>query len=145
MLDKKIFRLIQEKDFLAMSPLELRPFKWASLEVYDSEYVRNRLLEYNSKFDLINWMSYWTEKERIVSPFDGTEKFDKLKKKSSEAHEKVFGYLFDKDISQKKLHFGYDVFNAIDYQIISENCNNFDVVLDFGSGYGRLGAMFAYK
>ena len=27
MLDKKIFRLIQEKDFLAMSPLELRPFK----------------------------------------------------------------------------------------------------------------------
>ena len=37
-----------------MSPLELRPFKWASLEVYDSEYVRNRLLEYNSKFDLIN-------------------------------------------------------------------------------------------
>ena len=84
-----------------MSPLELRTFKWASLEVYDSEYVRNRLLEYNSKFDLINWMSYWTEKERIVSPFDGTEKFDKLKKKSSEAHEKVFGYLFDKDISQK--------------------------------------------
>ena len=92
MLDKKIFRLIQEKDFLAMSPLELRPFKWASLEVYDSEYVRNRLLEYNSKFDLINWMSFWTEKQRIVSPFDGTEKFDKLKKKSSEAHEKVFSF-----------------------------------------------------
>ena len=90
MLDKKIFRLIQEKDFLAMSPLELRPFKWASLEVYDSEYVRNRLLEYNSKFDLINWMSFWTEKKRIVSLFDGTVKFDKLKKKSSEAKEKVF-------------------------------------------------------
>ena len=145
MLDKKIFRLIQEKDFLAMSPLELRPFKWASLEVYDSEYVRNRLLEYNSKFDLINWMSFWTEKQRIVSPFDGTEKFDKLKKKSSEAHEKVFSFLFDKDITQKKLHFGYDIYNAIDYQIISENYNNFNVVLDFGSGYGRLGAMFAYK
>ena len=68
------------------------------------------MLEYNSIISsLINWMSFWTEKQRIVSPFDGTEKFDKLKKKSSEAHEKVFSFLFDKDITQKKLHFGYDI------------------------------------
>tara|TARA_B100000242_G_scaffold249915_1_gene191300 strand:- start:2840 stop:3748 length:909 start_codon:yes stop_codon:yes gene_type:complete len=145
MLDPKIFKLIMDRDFIAMSPLELRPFMWASLQAYDSPYVRARMQEYNSKFDLIHWMSFWTEKERVISPFDGKEKYEKFKKKSSEAHQKVFKYLFDKEILKKKLHFGYDIYNAIDYYIISQNCDNFNVTLDFGSGYGRLAAMFSFK
>lgn len=145
MLDPKIFKLIMDKDFLAMSPLELRPFKWASLQAYESPYVRARMQEYNSKFDLIHWMSFWTEKERIVSPFDGNIEFEKLKNKSSEAHQKVFEFLFDREILKKKLHFGYDIYNAIDYYIISQHCDKFDVTLDFGSGYGRLAAMFSFK
>ena len=73
MLDPKIFKMIMDRDFISMSPLELRPFMWASLQAYDSPYVRARMQEYNSKFDLIHWMSFWTEKERVVSPFDGKE------------------------------------------------------------------------
>lgn len=145
MLDKKIFRLIKEKDFLSMSPLQIRPFDWACLEIYDSHYVRNRLNEYNSKFDLLHWMSFWTEKKRIVSPFKGNKEFENLKNKSSSAHQEVFSFLFDQDIVKKKTHFGYDIYNANDAFIISKFCKNYNFVLDFGSGYGRLGAMFAYK
>ena len=112
MLDQKIFRLIRDKDFLSMSPLQLRPFDWASLEVYDSHYVRKRMREYNSKFDLLHWMSFWTEKKRIVSPFEGNVKFLNLKKKSSSAHQEVFSFLFDQETVKKKIHFGYDIYNS---------------------------------
>lgn len=142
MLDVNIYNNIRERDFLAMPGLDLRPYTWGSTAVYNDE-VKARLMKYHSKYDLLHWMSYWTEQRRLMSPFTGIEEFEKLKEKSFKAHKKVFNYLYDNEMIKNNYHNGYDIFNAIDSYIIKKNCKDFFTVLDFGSGYGRLGAMFS--
>jgi SAM-dependent methyltransferase len=144
MLDKKIYNLIKEKDFSSISPLELRPFFWGSLEVYDKE-IQKRLSKYESKYDLLHWMSHWTEKKRLISPFKGNKIYEEIKKKSSISHINVFEYLFSKEIVNKKLHNGYDIYNAIDGYLINKHCKGVSTTLDFGSGYGRLGCILGQK
>lgn len=142
MLDVNIFRLVQEQDFLLRSPLELRPYVWGSLEVY-ADGVRNRMSRYHSKYDLLHWLSFWTEPQRLASPFAGEELYETLRKQSYAAHQHVLGQLFTTPARKSEPHAGYDIWNAIDGHIVGEQCPDARVVLDFGSGYGRLGAVFA--
>ena len=142
MLDINVFRLVQQQDFLLRSVLELRPYVWGSLDVY-AEGVRDRMSRYHSKYDLLHWLTFWTEPHRLASPFAGNEDYEALRKQSGEIHRDVLGRLFTTPVTEAKPHAGYDIWNAIDGHIVREHCPDASVVLDFGSGYGRLGAVFA--
>ncbi len=141
MLDASIFQLIKEQDFISRSPLELRPYVWGSLDVYE-DAVQKRLSHYHSKYDLLHWLTFWTEPERLVSPFSNEDKYKALRTTSRLTHENVLKMLFSSGSMNSELHAGYDIWNAIDGYIVSEHCSNVRSVLDFGSGYGRLGAIF---
>ncbi len=141
MLDTSIFQLIKKQDFILRSALELRPYTWGSLNVYEDP-IQKRMSHYHSKYDLLHWLTFWTEPERIVSPFGkGDKQYESFLKLSRCQHENVLKKLFSPDSISSELHAGYDIWNAIDGRIISEYCPNVRSVLDFGSGYGRLGAI----
>ena len=53
--------------------------------------------------------------------------------------------LFSKECVEAKPHQGYDIWNAIDGNIISQYCPEVKAVLDFGSGYGRLELFLGMK
>ena len=59
MLDAKIFQLVKEQDFISRSALELRPYTWSSLDVYE-DAVKSRMSTYHSKYDLLHWLTFWT-------------------------------------------------------------------------------------
>ena len=77
MLDVNIYNNIRERDFLAMPGLDLRPYTWGSTAVYNDD-VKLRLMKYHTKYDLLHWMSYWTEKRKLMSPYSGIDEFEKL-------------------------------------------------------------------
>ena len=70
MLDAKIFQLVKEQDFISRSALELRPYTWSSLDVYE-DAVKSRMSTYHSKYDLLHWLTFWTQPSRLSSPFVG--------------------------------------------------------------------------
>lgn len=142
MLDPDIYRLVREQDFLLRSALELRAYEWGSLEVY-TEAVRKRLSAYHSKYDLLHWLTFWTEPQRLASPFAGDPNYESLKTRSRTVHQDVLAKVFTTPVTEPERHAGYDVWNAIDGHIVQTHCDDVSVVLDFGSGYGRLGAIFA--
>jgi SAM-dependent methyltransferase len=141
-LDPYVFRLIQEKDFGLMPALSLRSYSWASLAVYD-QVVRDRMKHYRSKYDLLGWFKFWTEQHRLASPFDGQSEYESYRRSSTERHEVVLRRLFStlKD-ETRHLHGGYDIWNAIDSQVVFSQCKETQTILDYGAGYGRLGLAF---
>ena len=139
MLDSKIFNLIKEQDFMLMGALDLRAYEWGSLNTY-REDVKSRMQNYTSKYDLLGWFGYWTEKERLMSPFKNTPKYGLYKKSSSINHETILKKIFSTyKTSTPEIHSGYDEWNAIDAHIIFSQCKTHETVLDYGAGYGRLG------
>ena len=144
MLDAKIFQLVKEQDFISRSALELRPYTWSSLDVYE-DAVKSRMSTYHSKYDLLHWLTFWTQPSRLSSPFVGEKRYESILRSSFEKHQYVLGMLFSKECVEEKPHQGYDIWNAIDGNIISQYCPEVKVVLDFGSGYGRLGAVFGHE
>ncbi|KLN58954.1 hypothetical protein WH96_20235 [Kiloniella spongiae] len=141
MLDASIFQLIKEQDFISRSALELRPYAWGSLDVYE-DAVQKRMSRYHSKYDLLHWLTFWTEQERLVSPFTGNKEYEELRSNSAFVHKNVLKMLFSSGFIKSEPHAGYDIWNAIDGHIVSQICPDAKSVLDFGSGYGRLGAVF---
>lgn len=142
MLDVNIFKLVREQDFLLRPSLDLRPYVWGSLEVY-ADAVQTRMSQYHSKYDLLHWLTFWTESARLASPFTGEPAYERLKEESCTVHQTVLRYLFDAAKINSAPHAGYDIWNAIDGHVTSVHCSDVKTVLDFGSGYGRLGAVFA--
>ena len=141
MIDKNIYNLIREQDFALMPALDLRSYEWGSLAVYNQD-VRERMVHYHSKYDLLHWMTFWTEAERLGSPFAGEEKYEAIKSRSAQAHIKTLNNVYSKFDHTKKPHAGYDIWNAIDGYIVDTKCDSPSTVLDFGAGYGRLGLVF---
>lgn len=137
-----IFRMIREHDFALLPALDLRKYAWGSLEVYNRD-VRERMQHYRSKHDLLSWFRFWTEDWRLGSPFKGDSKYEELYGISSRRHQKMLKRIYStfKD-EDKRIHAGYDTWNAIDSFVILENCQETANFLDFGAGYGRLGVIF---
>jgi len=142
MLDQSVFNLIKDQDLLMQPPLRLRPYVWGSLDVYQ-DGVKDRMSKYLSKYDLLHWMTFWTEEERLASPFVGDEGYEAKLLKSSQIHQSLMTKIFTTPIIEDKPHTGYDIWNAIDTHIVDSQCADVHTVLDFGAGYGRLGAMFS--
>lgn len=141
MLDLKIFNLVKEIDFRLMSPLKARAYSWGSLAVYNS-YVSNRFEFYSSKYDLLHWLSFWTEEGRLGNPFQDDDYFMKVEAESSKLHQKALRRIFSTDNADPSKHKAYDIWNGIDGYLVKQHCPDARVVLDFGAGYGRLGAVW---
>lgn len=141
MLDIEIYRNVRDHDFLLLPALDIRKYAWGSTKVYKG-LVRSRMLNYSSKFDLLNWFKFWTEKWRLVSPFEGEKKYEEFKQLSKERHDYILKRIFSTYKKESQIHNGYDIWNAIDSYIITEKCSSIKNMLDFGAGYGRLGLIF---
>jgi hypothetical protein len=141
MLDVKIFNLVKELDFRLMSPLKARAYTWGSLSVY-SDYVSNRFESYSSKYDLLHWLTFWTERERLGNPFQDEVLFKEIAAESSALHKKALSRLFSTGHAESGNHAAYDIWNGIDGYLVRQHCPDAKVVLDFGAGYGRLGAVW---
>lgn len=98
------------------------------MAVYD-EYVRARMSKYHSKYDLLHWLSFWTEEARLGSPFSGISEYENLKEKSATAHQDILAKIFNKYDLSKAPHAGYDIWNAIDGYIVDTQCDNVSTVL----------------
>ena len=141
MLDLNVIRKIKDLDFLLMPALEIRKYEWASLKVYN-EYVNSRMNEYSTKYDLINWLQFWTEEWRLSSPFESNTLYKKLIKISRKGHDKILKRIYSTYKNSTNVHNGYDIWNSIDAFIILDQIDNINNIFDFGGGYGRLGIVF---
>lgn len=140
MIDQKAFHWVKDRDFAMMGALRQRAYSWGSTAVYDDS-VKRSLVEYGSKFDLLGWFNYWTEDWKLGSPYAGEERYEELKQLSADLHERLLGRLFGSLGEIPADHAGYDVYNAIDANVIVTKAPNCRSVLDFGAGYGRLGML----
>lgn len=140
MIDQKVYHWVRNRDFAMMGALRQRAYSWGSTAVYDDD-VKRSLVDYGSKFDLLGWLNYWTEDWKLSSPYEGEELYEELRKLSGELHEKLLGRLFGSLGHIPGDHSGYDVYNAIDANVIVDKAPSCRSVLDFGAGYGRLGML----
>jgi SAM-dependent methyltransferase len=142
MLDLSTYRAIRDNDFTLIPALDLRSFSWGSTQVYD-EMVKDRMRHYCSKYDLLHWLKFWTERQQLVSPFKGISAYEEIKAMSADRHASILKRIFSTyKETDNDAHNGYDIWNAIDAHIIFEHCEKIDNILDFGSGYSRLGLVF---
>ena len=102
MLDAKIFQLVRQ-DFISRSALELRPYTWSSLDVYE-DAVKSRMSTYHSKYDLQTLAHLLDTAISLVISICWRKRYESILRSSFEKHQHVLGMLFSKECVEAKPH-----------------------------------------
>ena len=119
MLDAKIFQLVKEPFLFFLVTRGFSPYHgtvWMFMKM-----PLKVGCSYHSKYDLLHWLTFWTQPSHLSSPFVGEKRYESILRSSFEKHQHVLGMLFSKECVEAKLP-RLCVWNAIVGNIISQYC-----------------------